>query len=75
MCKAQHKSQANPKGTLQGTTTTNGIHCHGLDWRIPPHLKQRKQVCTHGSMHADRIYFLHPNKIQESGGCNESIHR
>ena len=40
-----------------------------------PLLKQRKQVCTHGSMHADRIYFLHPNKIQESRGCNESIHR
>ena len=33
---AQHKSPANPKGTLQGATTTNGIHCHGLDWRIPP---------------------------------------
>ena len=40
-----------------------------------PPLKQRKQVCTHSSMHADRIYFLHPNKIQESRGCNESIHR
>ena len=36
MCKAQHKSPTNPKRTLQGTTTTNGIHCHGLDWRIPP---------------------------------------
>ena len=36
MCKAQNKSPANPKGTLQGTTTTNGIHCHGFDWRIPP---------------------------------------
>ena len=41
----------------------------------PPPLKQRKQVCTHSGMHADRIYFLHPNKIQESRGCNESIHR
>ena len=51
------------------------FHYHGFDWRIPPPFKQRKQVCTHGSMHADRIYFLHPNKIQESGGCNESIHR
>ena len=38
-------------------------------------LKQRKQVCPHGSMHADRIYFLHPNKIQKGRGCNESIHR
>ena len=73
--KAQHKSPANSGGTLQGTTTTNGIHCHGLDWRIPPPLKQRKQVCTHSSMHANRVYFLHPNKIQESRGCNESIHR
>ena len=36
MCKAQHKSPANPKGTLQGASTTNGIHCHGLDWRISP---------------------------------------
>ena len=35
VCKAQHKSPANPKGTFQGTTTTNGIHCHGLDWGIP----------------------------------------
>ena len=40
-----------------------------------PPLKQRKQVCTHSGMHADRIYFLHPIKIQESRGCNESIHR
>ena len=36
MCKVQHKSPANPKGTLQGASTTNGIHRHGLDWRIPP---------------------------------------
>ena len=76
MCKAQHKSPANPKGTLQGATITNGIHCHGLDWRIlPPPLKQRKQVCTHSCMYADRIYFLHPDKIQESRGCHESIDR
>ena len=40
-----------------------------------PPLKQRKQVCTHSGMHVDMIYFLHPNKIQESRGCNESIHR
>ena len=40
-----------------------------------PPLKQRKQVCTHDCVHADGIYFLHPNKIQESRGCNESIHR
>ena len=40
-----------------------------------PPLKQRKHICTHRNMHADRIYFLHPNKIQESRGCNESIHR
>ena len=40
-----------------------------------PPLKQRKQACTHSCVHADRIYFLHPNKIQESRGCNESIHR
>ena len=24
------------KGTLLSTTTTNGIHCHGPHWRIPP---------------------------------------
>ena len=40
-----------------------------------PPLKQREQVCTHGSMNANRIYFLHPKKIKESRGCNESIHR
>ena len=40
-----------------------------------PPLKQRKQVRTHSSMYAKRIYFLHPNKIQERRGCNESIHR
>ena len=38
----------------------------------PP--KQRKQVCIHRSMHADRIYYLHPDKIQESRGHYESIH-
>ena len=43
------------------------------EFHPPP--KQRKQVCTHSGMHADRIYLLHPNKIQESRGCNESIHR
>ena len=26
-------------------------------------------------VHTNRIYFLHPDKIQESRGCNESIHR
>ena len=41
----------------------------------PPPLKQREQVCTYSSVHNYRIYFLHPNKIQESRGCNESIHR
>ena len=30
MHKTQYKITANPKGTLQGATTTNGIHCHGL---------------------------------------------
>ena len=46
-------------------------------FKVPPQppLKQRKQVCTHSGMYADRIYCLHPNKIQESRGCNESIHR
>ena len=66
MCKIQHKGPADSKGTFKGTTTTNGIHCHGLDWRISPPFKQRKQVCTHGSMHANRIYFVHPNKIKKA---------
>ena len=47
MCKAQHKSPANTKGTLQGATTTNGIHCHGFDWRIHPHSsKGNRYACT-----------------------------
>ena len=52
MCKAQHKSPANPKGTLQGTTTTNGIHCHGLDWRIPPPPPQAKETGMHSQQYA-----------------------
>ena len=47
-------------------------------FKVPPQPMEfiaMKQVCTHGSMHADRIYFLHPNKIQKSRGCNESIHK
>ena len=74
MCKTQYKSATDPEGTLQSTPTTNGIHHHGLN-RFSPPFKQRKKMCTHGSVHADRIHFLHPNKIQESRGCNESIHR
>ena len=37
--------------------------------------QQRKQVGTHGSMHANWIYFLRPDKIQESRGCYECLHR
>ena len=66
MCKAQHKSPANPKGTLQGATTTNGIDCHGLDWRIPPPIKQRKQVCTHGCVHAAGFTFCIPIKSKKA---------
>ena len=36
VCKTQHKSATDPEGTLQGTPTTNEIHCYGLDRRIPP---------------------------------------
>ena len=76
MCaKTQHQSTTDPEGALQNTPTTNGIHPNGLDRRIPAHLQQRKQVCTHSSMHADWIYFLHSDKIQESRGCYESINR
>ena len=75
VCKTQHKGTTNPKGTFQGTPIANGIHCHGLNRRDLSPLKQRKQVCTYGSMHADGIYFLHSDKIQESRGCHEIIHR
>ena len=36
MCATQHPNPGTSKGTLLSTTTTNGIHCHGPHWRIPP---------------------------------------
>ena len=40
-----------------------------------PPLQQGKQVRAYSSMYAHQFYILHPNKIQESRGCNESIHK
>ena len=36
MCATQRQNPGTSKGTLLSTTTTNGIHCHGPHWRIPP---------------------------------------
>ena len=36
MCATQHPNPGTSKGTLLSTTTTNGIHCHGPHWLIPP---------------------------------------
>ena len=36
MCATQRPNPGTSKGTLLSTTTTNGIHCHGPHWRIPP---------------------------------------
>ena len=75
LCKTQHQDPATKKRTLLISPPAHGIHSNGLNRRIPPCIKQRQQIHPNSSMHAYRIYILHPIEIKMCGRCNKSIHR
>ena len=57
------------------TTPAHGIHSNGLNRRITPSIRQRQQICPNSSMHAYRIYILHPTKVKTYGRHDKTIHR
>ena len=45
---------------------TNAVHINGSDWRVPPTIMTRPQVCTYSYLYAHQLCVLHPTENEDS---------